>query len=176
MKRTAEERAQSAAYKRNAPIGIPEKREKIDMSALPCAPPAPRVREVKGMRNGLKTYGPLNKVNPERQAAKRLEAFGTHAGWVATLPCCVCMPEHYHAPLKPFLLNPDNRDSRISEPHHVRTRGAGGREDDCVPLCRRHHGEIERPGWGPATFEATYRVDLTAIALLLWENSPDRDK
>jgi hypothetical protein len=143
------------------------------MQELPIAPPAPRVREAKGMRNGLNTYTRLG-VNKERQEAKRLHTHGkTHAKWVASLPCCVCMPEHYHGPdLKPFLLNPDNLESRISEPHHVRTRQSGGEASDCVPLCRMHHDLIESPGWGPLTFEETFRVDLRRLAALLWAHSP----
>lgn len=36
---------------------------------------------------------------------------------------------------------------RISDPHHVTTRGAGGDdvETNVMPLCRRHHDEVEAP-------------------------------
>lgn len=178
MNRTPEQRAEALAAKRAAPIAPPVKGEKPDMRQLAIAPPAPRVREAKGMRNGLRTYTKLG-INPERQAAKRLETHGGtdgHAAWVSTLPCCVCMPEHYHGPeLKPFMFNEGNKDSRISDPHHVRTRNAGGAAGYCVPLCRLHHMQLDSPGWGHDTFEATYAVDLTRIARLLWEHSPVRD-
>ena len=174
-RRTPEQRAEALAYKRASPIAPAVKGEKPDMRLLDVAPPAPRVREAKGMRNGLRSYKTLG-VNKERQAAARLDAFGGHAAWVATLPCCVCMPEHFQGPeLKPWMYNPDNRDSRISDPHHVRTRGAGGSEDDCVPLCRLHHSQLDSPGWGHDTFEATYGMDLMSIARLLWGHSPVRD-
>jgi hypothetical protein len=176
VKRTPEQRVESLAAKRAAPIAPSIKGEKIDMRSLPIAPPAPRVREHLGMRNGLKTYTRLG-MNVERQAAGRMETHGPHAAWVATLPCCVCMPEHYHGPtLKPFMYNPDNRDSRISDPHHVRTRGGGGSAETCVPLCRLHHSQLGAPGWGHDTFEATYAVDLFRVAALLWDQSPERDK
>jgi hypothetical protein len=144
------------------------------MSLLPLAPPAPRVREHKGLRNGMKVYGRLG-VNVERQEANRMATHGPHADWVTTLPCCVCMPEHFRAPLKPWMYNPDNRNSRISDPHHVRTRNAGGTAEYCVPLCRLHHSQLDSPGWGHDTFEATYATDLMRIARLLWEHSPVRD-
>lgn len=146
------------------------------MSQLPISTPAPRERKPLGTRNGLNTYRRLG-VNAERQAAQRLETHGTHADWVKTLPCCVCMPEHYHGPtLKPFLYNAENRDNFISDPHHVGTRGAGGKADQCVPLCRMHHRQIDSPGWGHATFELTYATDLARIAELLWTLSPVGEK
>jgi hypothetical protein len=173
MKRTPEQRAETAAAKREAPHGIRPKQAKVDMQVLPFAPPAPRVREAKGIRNGLKTYTRLGS-NPERRAAKRIETHGTHADWVSTLPCCVCMPEHFHAPLKPFLFNEHNKGSVISDPHHVGTRGAGWKRNVCVPLCRLHHDQAG--AWGPDSFDATYRVGLTTIALLLWEQSSERER
>lgn len=173
-KRTPEQRAAAAEAKRNAPIGITEKQGRIDMQALPFAPPPPRERKPLGTRNGLNTYSRLG-VNMERQAAKRMDTHGTHSDWVRTLPCCVCMPELYHGPtLKPFMYNPHNRGHFISDPHHVSTQGSGGKRDKCVPLCHPHHMQIDSTGWGHATFEHTYSADLYRIAALLWELSPER--
>jgi hypothetical protein len=175
MKRTPEQRAEALAAKRESPIAPAVKQERVDMHALPFAPPAPRVREVLGKRNGLAIRKRLGN-NKERQEAERLDTHGPHAAWVVTLPCCVCMPEHYQGPeLKPFMFNPDNKDSRISDPHHVRTRNAGGGQHACVPLCRLHHMQIDSPGWGHDTFEATYGMDLMRVARLLWKDSPVRD-
>jgi hypothetical protein len=170
-RRTPEQRAELAAYKRAAPIGIPAKGERIDMSALPIAPPAPRVREAKGMRNGLKTYKRLG-INAERQAARRIETHGEHAQWVATLQCCASFPELYEsaATLKPYLMR--TGQTRISDPHHVRTRGAGGTAEFCVPLDRPRHIELGQVG--QETFESFYKIDLWRIAALLWECSPSR--
>jgi hypothetical protein len=42
---------------------------------------------------------------------------------------------------------------RRSDPHHITGRGAGGSDtaDNCIPLCREHHNEVEAPfkgmGW-----------------------------
>lgn len=175
-RRTPEQRAEAAAAKRNAPIGVTEKQGRIDMHALPFAPPPVRERKPLTTRNGLNTYTRLGS-NPERQAAKRIETHGTHSAWVKTLVCCVCMPEHYHGPkLKPFMFNAANKGHFISDPHHVRTQGSGGKMDLCIPLCRLHHMQIDSPGWGHDTFEHTYSADLYRIAALLWEQSPERGR
>ena len=34
----------------------------------------------------------------------------------------------------------------VGEPHHIISRGAGGSDLTAVPLCRRHHNEIESQG------------------------------
>jgi hypothetical protein len=173
VKRTPEQRAASLAAKRESPIAPTVKGPKPDMRLLAVAPPAPRVREHKGLRNGMKVYGRLG-VNVERKEANRMATHGPHVDWVVTLPCCVCMPEHYHGPeLKPFMYAEANRESRISDPHHVRTQGAGGTAETCVPLCRLHHSHMH--SLGPDTFAVTYAVDLSATARLLWEHSPVRD-
>lgn len=173
-RRTPEQRAEALAYKRASPIAPAVKGERVDMHALPLAPPAPRVREARGMRNGLRSYKVLG-ANPERMAANRMQSHGPHVDWVVTLPCCVCMPEHYHGPeLKPFMYAEANRESRISDPHHVRTQGAGGTAETCVPLCRLHHSHTH--SLGPDTFAITYTVDLSATARLLWDQSPVRER
>lgn len=46
-----------------------------------------------------------------------------HLDWVRSQPCCMCA-----------------RPSP-SDPHHVRTRGAGGSDYYSIPLCRRCHTE-----------------------------------
>jgi hypothetical protein len=33
-----------------------------------------------------------------------------------------------------------------AEPHHFKSRGAGGSDLESICLCRRHHDEIERIG------------------------------
>jgi hypothetical protein len=55
--------------------------------------------------------------------------------------------------------------SRLGEPHHVRSRGGGGRDCDCVPICRTHHNEGHTIGW--ATFQKKYGVRLGFAAQLL---------
>lgn len=173
MKRTAEQRAEALAAKRASPIAPAVKGPKPDMSLLPLAPPAPRVREHKGLRNGLKTYTRLG-VNTERQAARRLETHGEkHAKWIASLPCCASFPELYEGAhtLKPWMMRTDQ--ARICDPHHVRTRGAGGTVEYCVPLDPPKHTELGKVGQD--TFQEWYKIDLWRIARLLWEHSPVRD-
>jgi hypothetical protein len=62
-----------------------------------------------------------------------------------------------------------HRAGTISDPHHVRTKGALGKQvDDCnvVPLCYQHHEEGHRIGW--QTFARRYRVCLPAVALFVF--------
>lgn len=94
---------------------------------------------------------PLRRRNPERAAALRAAAFGRQAELCRRSPCCSC-----GAPPP-------------SDPDHVRTRGAGGRDQDCVPLCRACHQE--RHAQGIRTFARFLRgrprlvpLDLEAVA------------
>lgn len=58
------------------------------------------------------------------------------------------------------------------EAHHVRTRGAGGGDEQVVPLCRGHHAQLDTPGWSSKRFEQVYNIDLTETAAMLWLISP----
>lgn len=58
------------------------------------------------------------------------------------------------------------------DPHHTTTRGAGGGDETCVPLCRGGHDLLDSPGWSQKHLEERYGVDLKAIAAQLWEISP----
>jgi len=60
------------------------------------------------------------------------------------------------------------------EVHHVTSRGAGGGDEQVVPLCSRAHADGHRTGW--ATFEQRYRLDLASTAAGLWKRSPHRLK
>ena len=51
----------------------------------------------------------------------------------------------------------------VSDPHHVKTWGAGGPDaENLVPLCRGHHGEVGNKGI--ASFELHYNLSLKSIA------------
>lgn len=54
----------------------------------------------------------------------------------------------------------------IVAPHHVRNAGMSRKCSDylTVPLCFRHHRELDDPGGSKKIFEAKYGVDLKAIA------------
>lgn len=155
---------------------LPPLGPRIDMRALPFGPPPVKERQPIGERNGLPTYTRLG-PNPERLARRRGWTDGPHVEWVRALPCCACFPVDYDPPLKRFILdrNPeDPQQARISHPHHTRTRGAGG-EQLVAPLCGEHHTQIDSPGWGHVTFCEHYRIDLDAIAQLLYDVSPFRE-
>lgn len=69
--------------------------------------------------------------------------FGEKAVWIRQLNCLVCgwLP---------------------SEPHHVKSRGAGGDSTHLVPLCTRHHREFHTIG--RTTFGKKHDIDLPAEA------------
>ena len=48
------------------------------------------------------------------------------------------------------------------DPHHVRSRGAGGTARDLVPLCRIHHSMFHT--FGRHTFDEKFGTDLRAIS------------
>lgn len=102
-------------------------------------------------REAIRRRAPLKKVNPERAAKAQAEAFGPQAKLCRDLPCAVCGKR---AP---------------SEPHHTRTRGAGGSDEHTIPLCLEHHAAIHR--LGRKTFALKHQVDLARVAAVI-HNSP----
>ena len=52
----------------------------------------------------------------------------------------------------------------VGEPHHIVSRGAGGSDLTAVPLCRRHHSEMESQGklgfWKKYYFERSDLIDF----------------
>lgn len=56
--------------------------------------------------------------------------------------------------------------------HHVRTRGAGGGDEQVVPLCVIHHAQLDSPGWSSKRFEEVYGLNMAKIAAELWLSSP----
>ena len=53
-----------------------------------------------------------------------------HLNTVRSQPCCICGARP------------------PSDPHHTRSRGAGGLDGGAIPLCRAHHTEIGTLGIG----------------------------
>ncbi len=79
-----------------------------------------------------------------------------HLQWVRGFPCLV-----------------NNADCwEKIDAHHVRTRGAGGGDEQVVPLCRFHHGQLDSPGWSQKKFQEHYKLDMATTAADLWERSP----
>ena len=62
------------------------------------------------------------------------------------------------------------------EAHHVRTRGAGGGDEQVVPLCRGHHAQLDSPAWSSTRFEQVYKINMADMAADLWRVSPHRIK
>lgn len=93
----------------------------------------------------LKRRAKLKKQNMARQAAAFAEDFGSpeRVTWIQAQPCAVC-------------------GRSPSECAHVRSRGAGGKAADILPLCRTCHSEQHQVG--RETFEATRGVNLAQIA------------
>ena len=83
---------------------------------------------------------------------QRRERHTAHTHWISTLPCLVCGRQP------------------PSDPHHVRSFGAGGTERDCVPLCRNCHTQYH--ALGRFTFEQKTFLNLQAWADVLWGRSP----
>lgn len=100
-------------------------------------------------RSRLKRKKPLRQVNPERLARRRAESFGPQAELCRRLPCCACGRK------------------ATCDPAHVRSRAAGGKDSDCVPLCRECH--TEQHTIGILTFQQRHSVDLAAVARSLSE-------
>ena len=92
------------------------------------------------------------KRSPIKRKRKKVDpqVVGVQAGWCRDQPCLVC----------------GNRWR--TEAHHVRTKGAGGKDSDCVPLCPYHHDKVHT--MGRKTFEEEFLVDLTREAEKAAEN------
>ena len=71
------------------------------------------------------------------------EQFGPQSRMCRFLPCCV------------------PNCARTSEPAHVLSRGAGGKDDQCVPLCRRHHEE--QHARGIESFQERHGLSLDVV-------------
>ena len=78
-----------------------------------------------------------------------------HRRWVKSLEC-LCRN------------HPTIKCEGDMDPHHVRTRGAGGGDEQVIPLCRRHHSLLDSPWYTPARLEAECQVDFAEVARGLW--------
>jgi hypothetical protein len=58
------------------------------------------------------------------------------------------------------------------EAHHQVTRGAGGGDEQLVPLCAFHHALLDSPGWSQKRLEEECRWDFAEVAARLWQASP----
>lgn len=94
----------------------------------------------------------LKPVNPKRRRKLLAEQFGEQAKHCRSMKCVACG-------------NPPP-----CEPHHAKTRGAGGKDHHCVGLCPSCHRAVHQ--MGVETFQERYGVDLmyeaNMIAAELW--------
>jgi hypothetical protein len=102
-------------------------------------------------RTELRRETPLAPVNRERKAKRYARDFGAHADWIRSLPCDLCGARP------------------PSDPHHARSRGAGGTARHLVPTCRTCHTEIHA-GHGPT------RETLMERAASYWTRSPHNEE
>ena len=81
--------------------------------------------------------------------SKPIESPG-HCTWVKQFGCTV-----------------QNQDCfGIIETHHVKTKGAGGGDEQVIPLCTKHHKEWHDNG--RKTFAKRYSINAEEIAAKLW--------
>lgn len=105
----------------------------------PLERPAPRLK---------KPPQPIRARNEKRAAERNAESFGEQAALCRRRPCSV----------------PGCRN-RPSVPHHTRSRGAGGGDDSCAPVCWEHHCHVHDQGL--KAFEERFGVDLVEAAAQL---------
>ena len=122
-----------------------------DLRALaPRARPRERLQgEPRPSRSsgGLQRHQRMPKANRARVAQLRAATFGPCARLARFLPCCV----------------PTCHATPPSDPCHVRSRGAGGKDRANVfPACRRHHRE--QHDHGVETFAARHSLVLEVVA------------
>lgn len=96
----------------------------------------------------LQTRTPIRPYNEERQAKLFERHFHSKefVAWVQRHACSIPGCERFPV-----------------EAAHARSRAAGGRWTDVLPLCRDHHRE--QHDLGVATFEGKYGISLSAFAL-----------
>lgn len=99
---------------------------------------------------------PIRKRNHKRARKAYDEAYGgSYATWIRSLPCEACRKAGWR------------QVWRTVAAHAARTRGAGGKAPDQVPLCGPH--ETEWHSRGRQTFDKRYGTDLKALAVRLWD-------
>lgn len=55
-----------------------------------------------------------------------------------------------------------------ADPHHIKSRGAGGDDSgNVVPLCRTHHTMVHT--YGMKAFESKFRINMKAFAGEIWK-------
>jgi hypothetical protein len=104
-----------------------------------------------------------------RAKRRRAEQFADQADLCRVLPCVVCFrPRRYDRSFIASVLVGRSVGwftREQSEPHHAKTRGAGGGDTDTVPLCRSHHRKFH--DMGEQSFTERYGIDCREVAALI---------
>lgn len=88
-----------------------------------------------------------------RARRKKRRQFGSQADLCRMLPCCGCRPFDFAVAISQVIGGVDPTDfRRLSDPDHWRTRGAGGTDEDCIPLCAQCHAKVDGINSGRKTY------------------------
>lgn len=106
----------------------------------------------------------MPRVRPDRKAKLLAEQFGDQAELCRHLPCCACHPELYGPDLQALQYLTKRRQS---DPHHSPTTGAGGKDGDTAPACRRCHRRLDSPGMSERALEEERGMSFRVVAARL---------
>lgn len=125
------------------------RRDYEDLAPIPGGVPKPKgKRDPEKARttanSTLRSYATLNPVNKERRAEAHEEAFGLQADACREIGICCCCGM-----------------TGQTEPHHLRSRGAGGDDSWCIPLLARCHTTAH--ALGATTFWTRVGIDPLEI-------------
>ena len=99
---------------------------------------------------------PLKKVNPKRKAKLFAEQYGGDYADLIRAMDCIVATSNCEGPMQAT---------------HVKSKGAGGKAKDLVPLCFFHHSL--QHNMGILSFQNLYAIDLAAEAKRLWDASKE---
>lgn len=100
----------------------------------------------------------MTKVNRARLKARRKKDTAAQAELCWDLPCVACGIEP--------------TDEIQTQAHHILSKGSGGTDMHCVPLCHLHHREGHTIGW--KTWQAKWGIDLKEVAAGLADQIKER--
>lgn len=109
----------------------------------------------------LRSTTPVKKRNPKRAAKNRLEQHGTRTRsvWFYMMPCA-CGGKHHAC------------TGGLSEPSHVKSRGAGGKADSIIPQSAGCHRYVHsKHGW--AKWQRETGINACELAERLATQGPD---
>jgi hypothetical protein len=106
---------------------------------------------------------PVKRTKPRRTSAVRCRA---HVNWLL---------ENFYCALAGKISARTGKRHECCgplDPHHTPTRGSGGGDNNCVPLCRGAHSLLDSPGNSEKSIEKEYGVQFRPMSAELWDISP----